>query len=190
MINCMRHTESSNHPLTMHLLFRWLHGQATLYAQCMFYHRHEYDLILFLDTDEFITLKDTSNSLVALLAEAVSANPETASISFFRYVYASGCRPQDLRNSSYLAQFYAREHLTESSRHVTARGWTHLSDLGDKLAVRPLLVDEFYFHFLVSARPPFDKRSYALPPSQAFIKHLRGHPGADACQLLTYEDPV
>ena len=174
----------------MHLLFRWLHGQATLYAQCMFYHRHEYDLILFLDTDEFITLKDTSKSLAALLAEAVSANPDTASISFFRYVYASGCRPQDLRNSSYLAQFYAREHLTESSRHVTARGWTHLSDLGDKLAVRPLLVDEFYFHFLVSARPPFDKNSYALPRSQAFIKHLRGHPGADACQLLTYEDPV
>ena len=127
----------------MHMLFRWLHGQATLYAQCMFYHRHEYDLILFLDTDEFITLKDTRNSLAALLAEAVSANPDTASISFFRYVYASGCRPQDLRNSSYQAQFYAREHLTESSRHVPARGWTHLSDLGDKLVVRPLLVDEF-----------------------------------------------
>ena len=49
------------------------------------------------------------------------------------------------------------------------RGWTHLKGRGDKLAVRPLLVDEFYIHFLRSARPGFTVVPATVPVAQVLV---------------------
>lgn len=46
------------------------------------------------------------------------------------------------------------------------RGWAFLRGQGDKLAVRPLLVDDFYLHFLRSARPGYVTQPATIPVSQ------------------------
>lgn len=86
----------------------------------------------------------------------------------------------------WLQQFALREHFTESYRHgFEDRAWTFLANKGDKLVVRPLLVDDFYFHFLKSARPGYVSDAAVVPASQAFLKHIRRHAQNDNCDNLT-----
>ncbi len=130
---------------------------------------------------------------MTLLDEAFQAKPDSAAASFFRYAYRSGCNLNSTANQSYarhaaewLQQFDMRENTSESYRHgKTDRAWTFLAEKGDKLIVRPLLVDEFYFHFLISARAGFEADALVISPSMAFIKHVRRHAGSDDCEHLT-----
>ena len=78
---------------------------------------------------------------------------------------------------------------SETPRHIRERGWGHLKDKGDKLAIRPLAVDDFYFHFLRSARPNFSEVAVTLPAAEAFLKHVRRHAGADDCDRLVLDPP-
>ena len=174
-------------------LCRWLFGQLTHYAHCMFLHRHVYRYIVFWDTDEFLILNG-SVTLQQILEEMFAKHPLQAAASLIRYAYRSECNhPFDghVNNvSAWLAQFDMREPETETHRGVHERNWSHLANKGDKLVVRPLLVDEFYHHFLISARPGYIADSFASPLHQAFLKHLRRYHGKDDCKMLTSSNPM
>ena len=74
-----------------------------------------------------------------------------AARSFLRYAYRAGCNASRQAGGPWHAQFNAREQHSESARHMQY-GWYNWGDflkdaagvfMGDKLAVRPLLVDDF-----------------------------------------------
>lgn len=159
----------------------------------MFVHRHVYKYIIFWDTDEFLILRD-SITLLQLLEETFANHPMQAAANVYRYAYRSGCNKnfdRHVRNvTAWLAQFDAHEPSTESHRGVIERNWNHLANKGDKLIVRPLLVDEFYFHFLISARSGYQADGAVVPLHKAFIKHLRRHPAKDDCKQLTSSNPL
>lgn len=58
---------------------------------------------------------------------------------------------------------------------------------GDKLAVRPSLVQEFYIHWLISAVGNYSAVAFTLPVSRAYIKHLRRYD--EPCNALTTAEP-
>ena len=51
-------------------------------------------------------------------------------------------------------------------------------------------MDDFYFHFLRSARPGFSEVAVTLPAAQAYLKHVRRHAGADDCSSLVFDAPL
>lgn len=101
-------------------------------------------------------------------------------------------KPKNARHADeWLQQYALREQITESHRHgFEDRAWTFLADKGDKLVVRPLLVDEFYFHFLKSARSGYDSNAVVIPARQAFLKHIRRHAENSKCDNLTSSLPT
>ena len=166
----------------------------THYSHCLFLHRHVYQYIVFWDTDEFIILKEDFKSLPALLDFAFAQNQEEAAAVFYRYAYRSGCNltshAQSDQVTQYHHQFDHREQDPESARLIKRQNWEHLlTGRGDKLVVRPLLVDEFYFHWLHSARANYSREGVVIPAKQAYLKHIRRYKGFDSCGMLVAEDP-
>ena len=181
------------------VLCRWVRGQLTHYQHCMFLHRHAYQYILFLDTDEFPILRLQAGRLPALLEQAAQQWPAASSFSFHRYAYRGGCRPStqaqistNLTRRDWHEQFDAREVQPESRRDIVERGWGHIMldkglVMGDKLAARPLAVDDLYLHWMRTARAGFTAKVHTLPTLVVYIKHIRKH--SDSCEGLVFEDP-
>lgn len=58
----------------------------------------------------------------------------------------------------------------------------------DKLIIKPQGVDAFYMHMLRSARHGWEAATANVPPTVAFVKHLRDH--GEQCSELTTELPA
>ena len=144
-------------------------------------------------SDELPIIRAQELDMPTMLEQAFQLYPLAAGVAFHRFAYRAGCEgaPAHVNGDPFHAQFTARENTTESQRHLDERGWGHLQLqgrlLGDKLAVRPTLVDEFYLHFLVSARGNYSSFSHTISTVLTYIKHVRRH--ADGCKGLTFDDP-
>lgn len=196
LLKCHHNFIDAQHPaFADQALCRWLSGQLTHYSHCLFVNRHIYKYLIFWDTDEFVIVQNKSTSLVDLLDQTFKDNPHRAGAGMFRYAYRTPCDtpvPMNARHADeWLQQFVLREQITESYRHgFEDRAWTFLANKGDKLIVRPQLVDDFYFHFLISARPGYSADAVVIPAHQAFLKHIRRHAQNDKCDNLTSSMPT
>ena len=65
------------------------------HAHCMFIHRHEYKYITAWASDEFLLLRQPSDSLPALLERVFSSSPLAAAVAFHRWAFRDDCGTPD-----------------------------------------------------------------------------------------------
>ena len=163
---------------------RFLFSQTTIYNDCVYRLRHEYEYLLMFDIDEFLVLRDSrytrKGGLKSLLRNAFP--PQYAAIGIYRYAYRDDCGIEaPVQADEYHERFTHRLRETESQIVLRSKRFA------DKLIIKPDRVDIFYMHFLGSARPGFVSDTMNTQPSILFLKHLRGYD--EDCQELTEELP-
>lgn len=143
------------------------------------------------DHDEFLIIKEDrfsgmgplkSNPLINALRHLFP--PKHAALGIFRYAYRNDCQKEAIHLEPGQSFHEAYTHRLTQSESVSVLNSGHY---GDKLIIKPLMVDIFYMHFLASARPGFVAQSVNAQASSLYLKHLRTY-GHD-CSELVAEDP-
>lgn len=163
---------------------RFYFSQQTLYNECVYRLRHQYEYLLMFDIDEFLIIRDSrylrEGGLKSLLHHTFP--PNIAAIGIYRYAYRDDCQGDDsIRAEAYHERFTHRLKDTESQSVLASKRYA------DKLIIKPEYVDVFYMHFVASVRSGYIADTINTQPTVVFLKHLRKY--GESCSDLTQELP-
>ena len=163
---------------------RFLYSQTTIYNDCVYRLRHEYQYLLMFDIDEFLVLRDSRYTKEGGLKSFLHHTfpPHHASLGIYRYAYRDDCNSGTIKGADIYHERFT--HRLKASESKTVLGSNHFAD---KLIIKPDRVDIFYMHFLGSARLGYTSKTMNTEQSIVFLKHLRRYD--EDCEELTEDLP-
>lgn len=168
---------------------RYYYGQQTVYNECVFRNRHSYEYLLMFDHDEFLILKDSKFGMLGRPSTLLNVlhhlfPPKHAALGIFRYAYRKDCQSEPVRLTPEQAFHEQYTHRVVEPESRTTFPFHHD---GDKLIIRPKMVDIFYMHFIETVRSGFVRETVNALPSSIHIKHLRSY--EHNCSELVTDEP-